>query len=112
METIIAGTYIFLSPLSNSLSEVEITIADNIRIETKDFESTVRKIVSPLSVIAIVKTLRFNLNIAFPLFANGINIETDSGNKYSKKVLLRRIKKPGLNKNIIKIPKIKYKSNT
>jgi len=112
METIITGTYIFLSPLSNSLSEVEITRADNIRIEIKDFESTVRKTVSPLSVTVMVKTSRFNLNNAFPLFANGMNTEINNGNRNSKKVLLRRNKKPGLNNNIIKIPKIKYKSNT
>jgi hypothetical protein len=111
METIIDGTYIFLSPLSNSLSEVETTRADNIRMEIKAFKSTVRKTVSPLSVTVIVKILRFNSNNAFPLFANGINKEADSGNKKSKKVLLSRIKKPGLNINIIKIPKIKYNSN-
>lgn len=112
IETINAGTCIFRSPLSNSFSEVEITSVDKINIEIKDFESTVRKITIPLTVTAKVKILRFSLNNSVPLFTNGIKIETDNGNKKSRKVLLRTNKKFDLSSMISKKLKHRYESST
>ena len=105
------GIWIFLSPLSSSLSELEITSEDNIRIERNDFNITVKKIVIPLSVTDMLKILKCNLNNASPLFRNGINIETKNGNKNSKKVLLIRSKKFGLKRIIIKTLRMKYNKN-
>src|SRR4030043_777416 len=83
--TIMAGICIFLNPSRSSISGVEITSEDNIRIEINDFRRTVKKMAIPLSVIAILRKLRFNVNNIFPLFANGINIEMKKGNKKSKR---------------------------
>ena len=112
IDTIIAGICIFRSPLSNSFSEVEITSADNISIEIKDFKSTVRKITIPLPVTVIVKILRLSLNNSVPLFTNGIKIETDNGNKKSRKVLLRTNIKFDLSSMISKILKHRYENST
>jgi len=112
IETINAGTCIFRSPLSNSFSEVEITSVDNISIEIKDFKSTVRKITIPLPVTVKVKILRFSLNNSVPLFTNGIKIETDNGNKKSRKVLLRTNIKFDLSSMISKILKHRYENST
>jgi hypothetical protein len=91
------GTCIFLSPFKSSSSDVEITREDSIRIEINDFKRTVKKTVMPLSVIAILKKLRFKLNRMFPLLANGINTETKKGNKKSENVLFIKSTKLDLN---------------
>jgi len=105
--TITAGTCIFLNPLKSSISEVEITSEDNIRIEINDFKRTVKKIVIPLSVIVISKKSRFSVNNISPLFANGINIEMKKGNKKSNSVLFIKRIKSGLNNIAIKMLNIK-----
>src|SRR4030042_2436290 len=83
--TIIAGTCIFLNPSKSSISDVEITSEDNIKIEINDFKRTVKKMVIPLLVIVILSKLRSSVNNIFPLFANGINIEIKKENKKSKR---------------------------
>lgn len=93
MVTSIAGTCIFLRPYSSSLSDVEITSEDSIKIEINDFKRTVKKMVTPLSVIVILKRLRLYSNNIFPLFANGINIEIKKGYKKRSSDLFIKNKK-------------------
>jgi len=107
MVTSIAGTCIFLSPCSSSLSDVEITSEDNIKIEINDFNSTVKKMVMPLSVTAISKKIMLNLNNMFPLFAMGINIDIRRGNKKRSIDLLIKNKKSGLKITAIIMPNTK-----
>jgi len=104
MVTSIAGTCIFLSPCSSSLSDVEITSEDNIKIEINDFKRTVKKMVMPLSVMVILKKLRLNSYTELPLFANGINIDTRRGNKKRSRDLFIKNKKSGLKIMAIIIP--------
>ena len=104
MVTIIAGICIFLSPFRSSLSGVEITNEDSIRIDINDFKRTVKKMVKPLSVIVILRKLKFDSNNIFPLFANGINIEIKKGNKKSNSVLFINSMKFGLKIIAIKMP--------
>jgi hypothetical protein len=107
MVTSIAGTCIFLSPFKSSISDVEITREDSIRIEINDFKITVRNTVIPLSVIVILIKLIFNLNNAFPLLVNGINIEIKRGNKKIRNVLFIKSGKLALKAMAIKMLKIK-----
>jgi hypothetical protein len=107
MVTIVTGTCIFLSPFKSSSSDVEITREDKIKIEINDFKRTVKKTLMPLSVIVITKKLIFKLNKTFPLFANGINIETKKGNKKSENVLFNKSMKLALKATAINTLSIK-----
>jgi len=107
MVVIIAGICIFLSPFKSSLSDVEITREDNIKIEINDFRRTVKKMVIPLLVTVISIKLILNLYKTLPLFANGINIEIKNGNKKSRSVLFIKNTKLALKTIATKMPNIK-----
>jgi hypothetical protein len=92
------------------MSDVEIISVDNTKTEMNDFNRTVKKVVIPLSVIAIFIKLILSLYKISPLFANGINTDMKKGNKKSKSVLFTRIKKLGLKNMAIKTFNIKYSS--
>jgi len=67
-------------------------------------------IARPLSVRLIVKKYRSKLCRMFPLFAKGMNSDTESGKRKTIKTLFRYKNKGGLNRMAATIPSKRYKS--